>query len=249
MDKPIIEMDIADAIMERPHCFTFNGMRYFLYPITLGKSYLLARYVATLGVSNSLLAKQPFLEALRLVRKHHDIVARIVAVSSIRDKDTLFDEHAVSQRAEVFKDLTDEDMAQLLMLILTHDNISAYKKHLGLDKEAERMKKAIAAKKDGGTYTFGGVSVYGTLIDKACERYGWTVEYVVWGVSLTNLQLMLEDAITSVYLTKDEKQRAHVPQRSGGKLAADDPNASATLARLFKGSKDVAFKPRTRRRE
>ena len=40
---------------------------------------------------------------------------------------------------------------------------------------------------------FGGKTIWGTLIDAACERYGWTFDYVVWGISYNNLTLMLKD--------------------------------------------------------
>ena len=44
MDKEgkIIEMDIADTIMERPYEFHIGEeMQFYLYPATLGKIYLL----------------------------------------------------------------------------------------------------------------------------------------------------------------------------------------------------------------
>ena len=39
MDKEgkIIEMDIADTIMERPYEFHIGEMQFYLYPATLGK--------------------------------------------------------------------------------------------------------------------------------------------------------------------------------------------------------------------
>ena len=33
---------------------------------------------------------------------------------------------------------------------------------------------------------FGGKSIWGTLIDAACERYGWSYQYVLWGISYSN---------------------------------------------------------------
>ena len=43
MDKEgkIIEMDIADTIMERPYEFHIGEMQFYLYPATLGKICLL----------------------------------------------------------------------------------------------------------------------------------------------------------------------------------------------------------------
>ena len=50
MDKEgkIIEMDIADTIMERPYEFHIGEMQFYLYPATLGKIYLLSRLTENL---------------------------------------------------------------------------------------------------------------------------------------------------------------------------------------------------------
>lgn len=55
--------------------------------------------------------------------------------------------------------------------------------------------------------SFCGKTIYGTLIDAACAKYGWTKEYVVWGIDLLSLRMMLADAINTVYLS-DEDMKA-----------------------------------------
>ena len=62
-----------------------------------------------------------------------------------------------------------------------------------MEEEAKRMAKVNAAKKSENSFIFGGKTIWGTLIDAACERYGWTFDYVVWGISYNNLTLMLKD--------------------------------------------------------
>ena len=37
-----------------------------------------------------------------------------------------------------------------------------------------------------------------------CERYGWTFDYVLWGVSWANVRLMLTDAINIDYKSDDK---------------------------------------------
>ncbi len=73
------------------------------------------------------------------------------------------------------------------------------------------MAKVNQAKDSKGTFVFGGRTVWGSLIDAACERYGWPYDYVVWGVSYNNLTLMLKDKITSIYLSDEERKKAHIP--------------------------------------
>lgn len=36
-DGKLIDMDIADTIIERPHGFKVNQRQFYLYPVTLGK--------------------------------------------------------------------------------------------------------------------------------------------------------------------------------------------------------------------
>ena len=65
----------------------------------------------------------------------------------------------------------------------------------------------IKARNDKNNLTFGGKTVYGSLIDAACERYGWTKDYVVWGIDYTSLRLMLADKVNSVYCSEDEMKK------------------------------------------
>lgn len=79
-----------------------------------------------------------------------------------------------------------------------------------MDEEAKRMAKVNAAKKSNNQFIFGGKTIWGSLIDAACERYGWTFDYVVWGISYNNLTLMLKDKVTSIYLSDEEMKKAHI---------------------------------------
>ena len=87
-------------------------------------------------------------------------------------------------------------------------------------KVAEAKKKAQKSQND---FSFGCKSIYGTLIDTACERYGWSYDYVMWGISLINLQLMLADRMQNIYLTDDEKKKVSAGLLDGGEtINADD---------------------------
>lgn len=66
------------------------------------------------------------------------------------------------------------------------------------------------------------------MIDTACQRYGWTFEYVVWGISYANLQLLLADSVTSIYLSDEERKRVNIPQ-DRDIINADDP---ANMAKI-----------------
>lgn len=219
------EMDIADAIMEKPLCFQIGSRFFYLYPITLGKRYLISRIIETLEVNVDMLTLNPSMEALRVVHTHPKEVCRIIAYTSLRTKEEVFDESKVSKLVSLFGEKMDEeDMVSLLIYILNDIDHRDYFKILGISKEQDRMSRAQGAKEeDKNTLSFGGVSVYGSLIDFACERYKWTMDYVVWGISYINLQLLIADSVKTVYLTDEERRRCGVTNKRNT-VSASDPN-------------------------
>lgn len=228
-DKKLIDMNIADTIIERPHGFKVNQCQFYLYPVTLGKTYLISRLVECLGINLEIIKANPYMEALRLCQEKKEIVCRILSYHTINRKDELFDCNLVQERCDFFcKELDDDSMAQLLVMVLPEGDISTYVKRLGIDKEKEWQAKAMKAKKDNNSLVFGGKSIYGTLIDAACQRYGWTFEYVVWGISYANLQLLLADSVTSIYLSDEERKRINIPQ-DRNVINADDPENMAKI--------------------
>lgn len=228
-DKKLIDMNIADTIIEHPHGFKVNQCQFYLYPVTLGKTYLISRLVECLGINLEIIKANPYMEALRLCQEKKEIVCRILSYHTINRKDELFDCNLVQERCDFFcKELDDDSMAQLLVMVLPEGDISTYVKHLGIDKEKEWQAKAMKAKKDNNSLVFGGKSIYGTLIDAACQRYGWTFEYVVWGISYANLQLLLADSVTSIYLSDEERKRINIPQ-DRNVINADDPENMAKI--------------------
>ena len=210
--KKNIDKEILEVIMERPYGFTVKDKRFYLYPVTLGKSILLSRLMRNLEIDTELLAKNPSLETLRVVSVHRDVAILIIAYCTAKDKQEVFD----NARTEEYKwllsrNLTDEEIAQLLLIIYQYDKTASFIKHLGLDRDQKEQAKISKLKnKNGNTVLFGGKSIYGSLISVACEKYGWTLDYVVWGIGLVNLRMMLADSVNSIYLSDDEKKSARL---------------------------------------
>jgi hypothetical protein len=76
--------------------------------------------------------------------------------------------------------------------------------------------------------------LFGQLIDPACERYGWSYEYVVWGISYAALTAMMADKVTSIILTDEEKK--NVPKRlleTEDAINGDDPKNWAKVQQLM----------------
>ena len=70
-----------------------------------------------------------------------------------------------------------------------------------------------------------GKSIYGLLVDFACQRYGWTLDYILWGISLVNLNMLFADAITTVYLNDEERKK--LGMSNGEVIDADDPETKS----------------------
>lgn len=229
-------MDIADAIIERPHAFDADGVRYYLYPPTLGKTLVLERYIADIGFDIEIAQVNPYLEALSVAQSRRAAVARVIAIHTCSTKAEVIDEDLIEQRATIISQAaTDEELASMLVLVMTHYSTQPFIEHLKLDTDRQNLERVRRAKKTKGSYTFGGKSIYGTIIDYACERYGWTMDYVVWGISYQNLQMLMADSVQSIYLTDEEQKNCHVPQSTDGIIInGDDPNAAAQLAEILK---------------
>lgn len=216
MDKDKqLELDIADTIIDRPKGFSVGRRHFYLYPLTLGKMHLQKRIIDNLELNRELLQVSPYAEALRLVSEKKEDCCLLLAYHTLQTKRDILSNRTVTIRKNVFlKEMDNEDIATLLLSCLTGDRTSILIQRFGIDKELERMSEVMKAKSNGNSFSFGGKSIYGALIDAACERYKWTYDYVIWEISYTNLQLMLKDSIKSVYLTDDEMKNVHINNTS-----------------------------------
>lgn len=221
MDKQI-EMNVSDTIIEKPIWFSIGKRKYSIYPPTLGKTQILKNLYLSLELDTRLLSLNPLAEAMRISKESPDIVCRIIAYSTFSDKDSIMNTEKVFQRADMFKDkLTAEEMATLLSIILMNDKTDEFIKYFRIDEDKELRRRISRTKGESNSITFGGKSIYGLLIDFACQRYGWTMEYVLWGISYVNLNMLFADAITTVYLTDDERKQ--LGMGFGQVINADDP--------------------------
>lgn len=214
--------------MERPYGFSVGEKHFFLYPVTLGKMFLLQRLIASLEVNTKNMQADVSAEALRLVNSKKGECLTIIVYHTCKTPEEIFDSELVAERKFLFGEaLSTEDLAALMMVVLSSDKTTSFFKHLGLDKEQDRLASVMKMKNKGdkNNLSFGGLSQFGTLLDMACERYGWTKQYVVWGIDYASLRLMLADKITSVYVTDDERKKlpASVMNKDAHTIKADDP--------------------------
>ena len=213
MQAFIDKTDISDVLIERPISFSIKDRHYSVYPATLGKIQLIARLIEVIGINNAD-ANSPdslFKGAREAAEKHREESIRLIAYSTLPNAECL-DENKVQARIKELKVADEKDVTLLLITIMSQDKTEAVMKHFGIDKETQRMDRVLKVKdKDKSTLTFFGKSIWGALIDHACERYGWSYQYVLWGISYSCLQLLMADHIKTVYLTDEERKRAGVP--------------------------------------
>lgn len=209
MGKFINNVDISDSLIERPIGFSIKGKHFSVYHQTLGKVQLVSRLLEVIGFGQG---NTPDIYSFcnTVVKEKRDECLRLIAYSTLPGKDCL-DEAKVKKQLSSLKPLDDEDIAVLLITILTMDKSDAIMKHFGMDAESDRLSRVLKAKgASKGSIDFGGKSIWGTMIDSACERYGWPLDYVLWGISYSNLKLLLADHIKTIFLTEEERKKANI---------------------------------------
>ena len=166
-------------------------------------------------INRALLDSYPSIEALRLVKTFRNQVCRIIALTTLSGSAQVFDGKYVATREKTINALKDSDIATLLLVVLGQPDFNVVAKKLGIAQENKRYQHVVSRQREKSKGSrpvmFGGKSIYGSILDAACERYGWTLEYVLWGVPLLNLQLMLADSVKTAYLDEQgERDAEHI---------------------------------------
>ena len=206
-----LERYAEDAILGRPYAFSVSSKkgkkakRFYLYPMTLGKMILVQHHIEALEINQSLLKTNMYVETMRLANEKKDDCLAIIGYHTCKGKNEALDVDFVKNRIRLLKaELSDEDIATLMVVALSSDKTSALSKYLGIDDEQRKMNEVMSVKDDRNSMTFGAKTQYGALIDAACERYGWSKDYVVWTIDFTSLKLMLSDKVVSIFLSDEE---------------------------------------------
>lgn len=223
-EKDYINVDIDDALIERPRTFRCGSTRYNIYPSTLGSMKVCYSLISALEIDEKVYEFNPLLELLRLAHEKTDEMCEIIAIRTLRGYDDIFNSLIISKRVNTLKKaLNEEQIAQLMSYILTEIqcNTEAYEKHLGIDKDAQEKQQIAKVKEGGNSVTVGGSSVWGSLIAKLAKNYGWTMDYILWGISFVNIKMLLADEIVDVYLTDEERKKVRIRSRKA--YNGDDP--------------------------
>lgn len=228
---------LSSVILDMPSPFRVKGKLLHLYPLTLAKVLLMEPYLSSLGIDNGLLLTNPMMEAVRLVESSRESCTAILAISTCPNtRRDLHDWKEMEQRKKVLARLSDGDMATLLVLALTSDKTDVLIHGLGLDAERERMSRVMAVKSgdaDGShTLAFGGRSLFGTFIGRLKEM-GYDDDEIIFRRGYSYLRLMLADKVSTIHLTKEERNRLGTAD-GGTVMDGNDPGAIAELEQWLK---------------
>lgn len=220
MDDAIRERS-EDMLLARPIPFRVGRRRFRLLAPTLGKLILLSRE------GRGFLADGASSEAavLAAVRRNPAKASRLLAIHTLSSPRRLMDPDAVHRRAAFFsRRLNDREMATLLLMAASPLTADELAHAVGLDAEDTVRRRIAAHKAEGGAVSFGGRSLWGAMADAACHRYGWTLHYVLWGISHANLRMLLMDIPDTVHLSPEERRSLHVSS-DRTVINGDDPAA------------------------
>lgn len=233
-DKRRIERMMEDSIMEMPIGFEVDGVHYFLYPVTLGTAYLISRERE--GMAENL--KEIFNEASESEKlDYRKSLCRIVAIQTFDKKEDILDFKTLSERTNSFYiSLDNEGLFQLYdMIMASFDDASLFIKQSGLVYDKKQLAKIAKYKAKEGNISFGARTAYGSIIGPACEKFGWSLDYVVWGIGYTNLQMLLADEQVSVYLSKEERKKLRI-SADREIIDANDPANIKRIRQILKGN-------------
>lgn len=227
-----LENRVIDVLGGVTPTFSTGEETFTLYPKTLGKMYLFDRLRDKMELNTEAMKENPIIEVLRVCKEKKDSVLRMLAYATLHGKENVFDEEKIQKRLKSFESINNNDLAALMLSLLMDNDIQEFIKYFDIDKDDENRRKIVKAKEKNNVISFGGRSVWGTLIDFACARYGWTLEYVVWEISYTNLMMLYKDKPETAYLTDKERKSVRL-REVGNVINGDDPNNFEKIKKMF----------------
>lgn len=219
---PDIESKITNVILERPIGFTISGRHFYVYPRTIGNSQLIGSLLRVMQIDIEALASVTEYELVRIYGTYPDECLRIIAYALLRGKECL-DEEKVADVIGTIKKTDTADVVTLLELVLAVQPITDIQQYYGIDKDIAEYNRIIKEKDSKGTYSFCGKSIYGTMITTLAKEFGWTMDYIVWGISLDNIQMLLADSVKTIFLSDEEVKRIRPRVGNNDIIRADDP--------------------------
>lgn len=215
MDKRTdnIEIQARCILLDRASAFTISGSDEVFrihYP-SYGIMMLASEILDEAGLDRRDLVLNPYAESLRLSSVSRKSVCRVISLYCVSGKAEALGAESERLSSVFLSSMTVDELAKTLLMCLSLDNIDSVLRHYSLTRENDRYRRAVKVKmQNSDSVGFGGLTVYGSMFDPVMERYGWTLDYVIWGISYANLRLIIADMPRSLLLSKEERRRAGI---------------------------------------
>nr|DAL36883.1 MAG TPA_asm: hypothetical protein [Caudoviricetes sp.] len=213
-----IQKKFVDAIVEAPIEFNLEGKYFCIYPKCFGVNALVNNIRRHLDISEENVQINPILECLRICQEKRSLVLRLITLCTCKGQKQITNAAFIEKRMKFFDEHMEEsDMANLLLHCLQDDSekLATFMEELGINEQLKKKKAIIEAKSKNqcNQVSYGGVTLMGSIIGWFSERFGWTADYIIYGISYVNLMMMYYDHFESVYLTEEEVKRLPVKMR------------------------------------
>lgn len=227
---------LTDVMIDFCYPFRVDKHWFNLYYPSLGKIKRIERLCKQLEFDLLFYFRPTAEELLKVIQKQKDIIVRIITIHTFQKKEDVLDEKKLRSRISFFiKHLDDKEIAKLFLTTLSLNDITGFMESINIQENNKKKEIVSNIKNDkDSTLTIGASTEYGNLIDRAAERYGWTMEYIVWGISYANLILLLADSPVTIYLT--EKERKKLPRsffsKNYGEIDMNDPKSLEIIKQM-----------------
>lgn len=224
-----------DILLERPYIFEVGGERFAIHPPSLGVLSLMQIRLQKLNISQRALQSVANLELYRVATTQKEECCQLIAMATCHTRADVLNTEELQRREELFNtELESNDVATLIVAVLQFNRHQQWMEDVGIADENKRLADIARYKDRRNSMFFGGKTLYGRLLDPVMERYGWTFEYAVWGVSASVLEVLMADKVTEIILTDEE--RKNIPARyldQSDVIRGDDPRNWEMMQKLI----------------
>ncbi len=229
-----IEKMLVDAIVEAPIEFELEGKYFCIYPKCFGVNTLVNNIRRHLDINEENVRINPILECLRICQEKRSLVLRLITLCTCKGQKQITNAAFIEKRMKFFNEHMEEsDMANLLLHCLQDDSekLATFMKAFGINEQLELKRKIIEIKggQSGNQVSYGGVTLMGSLFGWFSEHFGWTADYIIYGISYVNLMMMYYDHIESVYLTDKELKKLPARMLANREDIIDGNNRDAVM--------------------
>ena len=231
----LTEQRALDTLTEKIESFEIEGndkeqITLYLYPLQLGRLAMISRRLIDLDLIFDDEQMEGAVKRMwTICSEKSKEVAEIIAIATLRTQQEI--EDMLKERTKLIywsPTMDTTALTNILSTIVFYERYSLGKNAAGNDFPNDNS---------GADSHYGGRSIWGQ-IDNLINRYHWTLEYILWGISWANVQLMISDALKT---DCKSKSTTNIPNNEQSKVPdiidMNDPNAMNTLLLMAGGKR------------